>query len=209
MSKNVIEVQAILHNWGDRFSENLKRVLGDNAAGRVIKGIENITPESTIEERGEWVISAISRLDEAANEEHKFQILSCCAHVFPEERIKKLKGIYNKTGDVDEVLGEMYKDEEWYSKPIREKNIIRKIKVPFDAKGYKAAKTAEEKRKNYCHCPLIRNYLGKVSPTFCYCGTGWSKQLWEGIIGKPVHIKILKSITKGDDYCEFEIHLPI
>lgn len=66
------------------------------------------------------------------------------------------------------------------------------------------------KRKHCCHCPLVRNHLGEgISPTFCYCGSGWYRQQWEGILGKPVKVEILKSLLKGDDICQFAIHLPL
>jgi predicted hydrocarbon binding protein len=48
-----------------------------------------------------------------------------------------------------------------------------------------------------------------MSGTYCYCGAGWYKQLWEGILGQPVRIEVLKSVLQGDDRCTFAIHLPL
>jgi predicted hydrocarbon binding protein len=47
-----------------------------------------------------------------------------------------------------------------------------------------------------------------MSITFCFCGAGWFRQQWEGAIGKPVRIEVVKSVLKGDDVCQFAIHLP-
>jgi predicted hydrocarbon binding protein len=43
---------------------------------------------------------------------------------------------------------------------------------------------------------------------FCYCGAGWYRQQWEGAIGRPVTIEIVKSVLKGDEVCQFAIQLP-
>ena len=80
-------------------------------------------------------------------------------------------------------------------------------------KEFLEAKDDKTKRYHYCHCGWVRDSLKKsdkeqVSPTFCNCSAGWYRQYWEGILGKPVHIKLLKTLVKGDDVCEFEISLP-
>jgi predicted hydrocarbon binding protein len=48
-----------------------------------------------------------------------------------------------------------------------------------------------------------------MSRTYCYCGAGWYQQLWDGIMGQPVRVEVLKSILQGDDRCSFAIHLPL
>lgn len=206
---NVIEIQAIMHDWNDRFAENLDRVLGARVREKVLKGVDAITPESNMDERFEWIKASIERLDKLADDEQKFEILSQCAHVFPIERIQRLRAVYEEKRDIDEVLRAMHKDPSWYSTPTREGNIIRIQKVPYDKEAYESAKDDDEKKRAYCHCPMIRNFLDQIPSTFCYCGTGWPRRLWEGIIGKPVRVEIIKSLPKGDDFCEFAVHLPL
>ena len=70
------------------------------------------------------------------------------------------------------------------------------------------AETAAEKRRAYCHCNMIKNHLDEMNATFCYCGAGWYRQLWEGILERPVRIELVKSLVKGDDVCQVAIHLP-
>jgi len=207
---NEIEIQAILHKWDDRLARNLDRVLGEIVRKEVMKGREkNFTIESTLDEKVQWIKDVLIRLDNLANDYQKYDILSCCAHEFSQKRIDKLKTIYENTGDVDEVLKEMDKDFAWYEGQKREGNLIFVQKIPYNREDYAKATNLNEKKRNYCHCSLVRNYLNKnISPTFCNCSAGWYRQYWEGILGKPVHIKLLKSLVKGDDVCEFEISIP-
>ena len=207
--ENVTELQAVLHKWDKRFAKNLDRVLGSDARKEITQGSDKLfTLESTIDERAKWIKAAIERLNELADEEQKYDILSCCAHDFSQKRIAKLRVIYEQSQDIDEVIKAMHEDPAWYEKPRREGNTIYVRKIPYDSKNYKKAKNKNEKRKDYCHCAMVRNHLKEaISPTFCYCGAGWYRQIWEGILGKPVKVEIQKSLLKDDDTCEFAIHL--
>jgi len=209
--ENVTELQAVLHKWDERFAKNIHRVLGSDMRKEIIQGSDMLfTLESTVDERAKWIKAAMERLNELADEEQKYEILSCCAHDFSHGRIANLRAIYERSGNVDEVIKVMHKDPAWYEKPRREGNIIYVRKSPFDSENYKKATDKDEKRKHYCHCSMVRNQLNEgISTTFCYCGSGWYRQQWEGILGKPVRVEILKSLLKGDVTCEFAIHLPL
>ncbi|MCK4478878.1 hypothetical protein KAU88_10215 [Candidatus Bathyarchaeota archaeon] len=47
----------------------------------------------------------------------------------------------------------------------------------------------------------------KLSATYCNCSRGWAKELFEGVLGRPVGVIMEKSIIKGDDQCRFRIVL--
>ncbi|MFX0039897.1 MAG: hypothetical protein ACFFCY_11675 [Promethearchaeota archaeon] len=209
--ENQIEIQYQLHRWDNRLEKSLDRVLGKTVKNKIMKDREKFfTVESSSENRIHWLKEILNRIDKIANDDEKYDIISSCAHDFSQKRIDYMRRIYEKNRDVDEVLKEMNKDYAWYENLKREGNIIYVSKIPVDPEGYEKAKTIEEKKKNYCHCRFINSNLDKgISPTFCYCGTGWYRQQWEGILKKPVRIKILKSLLKGDDSCQVAIYLPL
>jgi effector-binding domain-containing protein len=212
-----IEIQFVVHNWSDLLAENLARVLGINAIHEVMEGIDELSFESTTEERFHWVKGAIERLEGLASEEEIYDVVSSCAHVFPRGQIEKLKAVFDevkaRTGDglaaVDAVIDFMGKDPGWGERPRREGTVVYSSKKPRDPEGYEKAETDLERRKAYCFCPLVREHLdGGMPVSFCYCGAGWYRQQWEGAIGKPVRVEIVGSILKGDSLCEFAIRLP-
>jgi effector-binding domain-containing protein len=212
MEKNVTEVQVILHEWDRLLAEGAEIVLGVEAHRMIVQGIGSITPSSSFEDYLTWIEGAIGRLDSlTVDAEIKCQIVSHCAHVFPQERIDHLRSIY-ELGEFDEILGEMYTDDFWYEKPVRRGNVIYMRKNPFNPEGYANATTPAERRKAYCHCLFVHPYLDeippKLSPTFCYCGAGWYRRLWEGILGQPVKIAYLETLLRGNDQCTFTITLP-
>jgi effector-binding domain-containing protein len=212
-----VEVQFVLHNWNELFAANLDRVLGGEAGERVMRGLQEPSVASALDERFRWVKGAMERLDGLAREEQTYDIVSRCAHVFPEEQIEKLRAVYVDalaTSDdpldaLDAVIAFMGEDPGWGRAPRREGRIIYSTKAPRDPQAYDNARSEAEAKSAYCFCPIVRNRLDRsMPPTFCYCGAGWYRQQWEGATGKAVSISIVKSILKGDDECQFAIRLP-
>jgi len=212
------EAQFIIHDWNGKLVHGLEHVLGQETRDVVMQGSETLSTASRTEDRFLWVKAMLERLEGLADEHQKYDILSGCAHVFPPSQVAKLKAVFDeariKTHDglqaVDAVLNFMETDPGWGEiRPTREGYIIYAAKGPRDPKAYAEAQTDLERRRAYCFCPLIRDNLDQGMPSsFCYCGSGWYRQQWEGAIGKPVTIDIVTSVLRGDDVCQFAIYLP-
>ena len=205
--ETVIEIQEVLHDWDNRFSKQLGEVMGADARTKILECYTDVTHESSTEERAQAVKCAVDMLDEIATEDQKFEILSQCAHVFPPELIEAMRLVYVETQSVEKVLDAMANAGN-YPKFTREGNILYSSKQPYNRVAYDKATTREEKMQAYCFCPMIKYNLGETSGSFCYCGSGWSRRLWEGILGKSVKVEIVKSLTKDDDECTFTVYLP-
>ena len=215
--ENEIELRFVIHNWNEVFKEHLQQVLGDDISLKVYGGGDKLEILGEREERFRWVKGAIERLEGLGDELERYEILSKCAHVFPQNQINKLREVYQETRQrtddgleaVDAVISFMETDPGWGEKPRTEGREMYSSKNPRDPKAYEEAETEAERKKAYCFCPVIRDYLDRgLSSTYCYCGSGWYRQQWEGAIGKPVKLEIMKSILKGDYLCEFKITLP-
>lgn len=213
---NVIEAQFVLHDWSRLFGAHLARVLGAEGATQVLRGVQPLALESDLDARFAWSKEMMARLDRLATEEQKYDIVSSCAHVFPAGQIEKLRAIYvdarsknaNALEAVDAVIAFMQNDPGWGEKPTREGNVIYSTKNPRDPQAHAQATTDAERQRAYCFCPIVRDRLDQgMSPTFCYCGSGWFRRQWEGATGKPVRVEIIQSIVKGDDVCRFAVHL--
>lgn len=211
---NVTEVQALDHEWDRRLSEGVDRVLGPQARQQVMAGIERLTPGSPAGAYRDWIHTAMRRIDSLTDDPaEKYQMVSCAAHVFPPHRIERLRGLYEQRHDVDDVLREMYRDPDWYEDPVRKGSRLYMRKVPFNREAYEKAATPGERRQAYCHCAFVRPYLVEspagISPTFCWCGAGWYRQLWEGVLGRPIRVDHVETLVKGNDCCTLVITLPI
>lgn len=211
-----IELQFVIHPWEKLLEGQLLRVLGEKKASQIISGEGAPTVSSSLAGRFDWVCSAVNHLEGTACDREQYQVLSRCAHVFPAGQISKLREVYlegrNKSDEmldaVDAVIDFMAEDPGWGERPRREGYTIYSSKSPRDPAGYQQAESREERRKAYCFCPIIRENLdGGMPACFCYCGAGWYRQQWEGATGEPVRVEIVRSLLKGDDLCEFAVHL--
>jgi effector-binding domain-containing protein/predicted hydrocarbon binding protein len=206
--ENIIEIQEVMHDWQHLFAENLESWVGTEDSQEIMECYDGITHESSLEERAEAIKCAMITLDRIATEEEKFEILSQCAHTFPPELIERMKNIYEDTHDIDIVLQKMEENGN-YPKFTREGNVLYSSKQPYNPEAFAKATTREERMKAYCFCPMIKHSLDHISESFCYCGSGWVRRLWEGILEENVQVEIVKSLTKGDGECRFAVHLPI
>ena len=205
----VVEVQTILHDWMHRFTAKLETVLGSETKDEILELMNKLDIDSPADARQKALCKALGILEDLANDEQRFEILSHCAHVFPKELIPPMRDLFRSTGNIDTVIEAMKKKGGYYPKLLRrDGSIIFSEKGPSNPTAYKEAQTDAERRRAYCFCPLIRGCHDETPAIFCNCAAGWPKQLWEGILERPLKIEIVRSLTKGDDTCEFAIHLP-
>jgi len=200
--------------WLDKFDNSLQRFVDKSIREKILAGSERLTMSSSPKKKADWVKGAMERLDgNTDDEETKRQIMLACSCVFPKTRIKRLRQLFERTGSIDALVKYMQEDRSchglsYYEYLKKEGNTILVTKIPFNPKAYEEAKDEEEKRLNYCHCKWIKAETKSISPTFCICGLGWYKALWEGVLQKPVHVEVLRSLVRGDDLCEFSVYLP-
>ncbi|WP_371804451.1 hypothetical protein [Candidatus Lokiarchaeum ossiferum] len=112
----------------------------------------------------------------------------------------------------DEILDFYAQNPDLYRGHIENNTIVIK-KGPYDTKGFINATTREEKRRSICHCPFVRESLIEaaqpIDPVFCNCSAGFEKAYWEIIFAtSPIQVEVKASILRGDDFCEFAVHIP-
>jgi hypothetical protein len=183
---------------------------------KIMEACETVGLDSTSLERAEWAGRAMERLDAMVKDEGaRRDIMMGCAHVFPQERIDRVRAEYEKHHDLDRLLEYMAADRSvggysYFGIQRREGNVVYEKKLPQNPSAYKEAADETEKRFHSCCCPIVKEAIRSgiaLSPTFCYCGGGWFRRLWEGVTGRPVRIELVKSFLSGDDACEFAVHL--
>ena len=59
----------------------------------------------------------------------------------------------------------------------------------------------------YCLCPLTEDGPEGLSPTYCICSTGYVKEMFERLTGKPVTVELLESLRRGGKKCRFLIRI--
>jgi len=134
-----------------------------------------------------WITCLMAGLDDSVDEETLVKVLEQCGRRCQSESfIKKARGIYQKSKNMDEFLDRLGKV---YKHLHREGDNVY-IVYPK------------------CYCSFVNKIPSeKLSATYCNCSRGWAKALFEGALEQPVEVVMEESIVKGDDRCRFRIIL--
>ena len=229
------EAQDFERAWLEKFSRCLDDVAGEDVRRQVMQGSEGLSLQS---DRGEviaWSQRAMERLDALAGEKERRDIMTGCACQYPKSELQEARQVYESTGDIDlahRKLQEQFEsflrdvlalDDDlfaeivrrgWGLAGIRRGDTIIATKIPKSGflVEYMRETDPEKRRQCYCHCPRIRDALktsAAISATYCYCGAGFYKGVWEEILQEPVEVEVLESVLQGDDACKIAIYLPV
>ena len=181
----------------------------------------------------EWSKGAMERLESLVEDKEAREIMTGCACQYPKSALQEIRREYEQTRDIDlahKMLQEQFEsflkntldlDDElvdeivesgWGLAGVREENTIIATKTPKSGHLVECMKETdpEKKRQYYCHCPRVRDALRTsetISPTYCYCGAGFYKGIWEEILQEPVAVEVLESVLQGDEVCKIAVHL--
>ena len=211
-----LQVPMLLPRWLERFDRSLGELAGEDVRREVLSGSEDLSSDSETDEKIAWVKGAMARLDAMVpDEDTRREIVCRCSHIYPAAQIEKLKSKYDELGGLDGFMAWLeedpgYEGAPYYRDPARGDDVIFIDKVPQEADKFREATDPVVKRAAACHCPIIKAAIlrgEEVSPTFCHCGTGWFRPVWETLMGHPVKITCEESVLQGHDRCRFAIYL--
>jgi len=220
--------------WQEKFSRALERAGGSELRENVMQGADGLTMASDRAEVIAWSREAMQKLDRALPEEDRIELMTSCGCQVPTEKLADARRTFQETGSVDQVMEVLQAQFETFLKNdlelepdqiqtvidrgmgmagVREGTTIIATKIPKSGclKDYLEEADPEKRRRMYCHCPRIRAVLESdvtISPTYCYCGAGFYKGLWETILDRPVQVALCQSVLAGDEVCQVAVHLP-
>jgi hypothetical protein len=220
--------------WLAKFSSCLDEIVGEETRKRIMQGSASLSMDSSRQDVVQWTADAMQRLETVADEDQIINVMTGCACQFPPSSLREARETYATTGDVELVhqmlqrqfesflrddleLDEEYvtliTDKGWGLAGVKRRNTIIATKIPKSGNllEYLQETDPEKKRRLYCHCPRVRDGLPlehAISPSYCYCGAGFYKGVWEEILQQPVDVKVLETVLQGDDVCKIAITLP-
>lgn len=219
--------------WLGKFGACIERETNAEIREKVMEGSDSLSDDTERKKIAEWSKNAMNRLEGIVEVEKCRDIMTGCSCQYPTADLQDARKRYEETGDIDQVI-DMLQDRfvtflseglklktgvirdiigrGWGLAGRRDGNRIIATKIPKSAhiEEYLEETDQVKKRAIYCHCPRIRDSLESgmvISPTYCYCGAGYYKGIWEEILQRPVRVELLKSVLRGDDACSVAIHI--
>ncbi len=133
-----------------------------------------------------WIESLMGMLDKSLDEKTRMEVMEACGRTcIPQSFIRSAQACKEESKNDDDFLDRLNK-------------VWRHVK----REGKKVYVIYEK-----CYCPLVKGHPNRVSPTFCNCSRGWIMELFESALERPVEVKMVSTIAKGDEICKFEVRL--
>lgn len=220
--------------WLTKFGNCIETVGGSVVRQQIMEGSYTLSDETDRAEVISWTQGAVRRLESLLDEKQQKQVMTGCACQYPKENLQEMRRVYAETGDVRlvhqmlldqftaflrhtlELSEEMIADilgRGWGAAGVLEEDRIIATKIPKSGylREYMAETDSAKKRALYCHCPRVRDALKmgeSLSTTYCYCGAGFYKSMWEEILQQPLEVELLQSVLNGDEVCQVAVLLP-
>jgi predicted hydrocarbon binding protein len=220
--------------WLDKFSRCLEEQAGTEVRTVIMQGSEALSRNSDRQEIAAWTRSALDRLESLIDESEKKAIMTGCACQYSKSDLQDIQQRYAETQDLNIVHSMLQQRFEnflreslelensmvneiinrgWGLAGTIDGNTIIATKIPKSGLlvEYLNESDPQKRRQYYCHCPRVREIVkyGETLPrTYCYCGAGFYKGIWEEILQKPVEVEVLESVLDGGEVCKIAIHLP-
>ena len=164
---------------------------------RLIKGAE--TPAwRKVEKSGQWIKSLMEHMDALLDKEIKVRLLQECG-----------RSCFIRAFGVADANRPALEEKEYLRflessgfKVQREGRVISFI--------YSWGRNHQNPQglmlqDGYCMCPIVESGPPGLSPTYCYCSTGYVKEGFERRIGKAVKVELLDSLKMGGKDCIFKL----
>jgi len=191
--------------WPEKLRAAVSEIVGSETADHVVGDCGNLPDETS---KATWAGQAIRRLEVAVPDEStRWEIMSRCSCTCADDLIAEHRDSFRNHRDLHRLLEEMYQ-KPFFVRPELDGNSIKLTKVACNREAFDQATTDADRRIAYCHCEFARGSKGDIPETHCYCGGGWYKRIFEGILERKVEMRLLKSVMRGDDICQFAVIVP-
>ncbi|MEM0448640.1 MAG: DUF6144 family protein [Methanomassiliicoccales archaeon] len=174
-----------------RITKSIVRESGVDDARRVMLPAETYEEAKKGEERAELTLLTMERLERAFDEESRVRIMERCGRqCFGPTHQKVRKALFHESSSLEEFLDKLN-----------------------DLEGGKAHYRITEQgaiiiEYPSCRCGQVRESQKRFpNHTYCMCGVGFNKELFETVLGRKVDIILVTSAICDGGPCRFVVRL--
>ncbi|HOP25902.1 MAG TPA: hypothetical protein PLM22_03265 [Candidatus Sabulitectum sp.] len=216
-------------DFEDQWLEKLSLALGE-ARGAGFR--DSVMSGAGEREVIRWTVEVMEKLNSELSAEELHDVMTSCACHYPASALEPVREAFAGTGSFTlamDMLREQFREnmEKNLGIPdevvenllargmgpagVLEENRIVATKIPKSGNlmTWLSEEDPGRRREIYCHCPRVNRALEQGIPvpdTYCLCGAGFYRDIWETITGKPVRVEVLRSVMNGDDTCSIAVY---
>ena len=157
---------------------------GEQAAGEQFAKEHPLGKSADISKRSAWAKALCGYLNDRYDEETVKAIRMDCA-CGPYAINGKLKALYEKSDGPADFVKKVNELDPGFS-------------LEYDGTSYYVVYPQ-------CYCSCVKRTDGHLPKAWCYCTLGYSRRMFETILGKETEGELLSSIKAGDTVCRIRI----
>ena len=157
---------------------------GEQAAGEQFAKEHPLGKSADISKRSAWAKALCGYLNDRYDEETVKAIRMDCA-CGPYAINGKLKALYEKSDGPADFVKKVNELDPGFS-------------LEYDGTSYYVVYPQ-------CYCSCVKRAEGQLPKAWCYCTLGYSRRMFETILGKETEGELLSSIKAGDTVCRIRI----
>lgn len=174
-----------------RLARSIEKEANRSVLLKVMQDTDEYESTSSYAIKAAWWKGAVEQLEKLVGKETTVRIMENCGRqCCGATHRKHAKQFMSESKSIEEFLDKMNKKGIGGGRfKLKDRNTI--------VGGY-----------NRCYCGQVSRTKEPFSTnTYCQCGVGWIKQLFESALEKPVDVELLQSVIMGAKSCEFIIHI--
>ena len=157
---------------------------GEQAAGERFAEEHPLGKSADISKRSAWAKALCGYLNDRYDEETVKAIRMDCA-CGPYAINGKLKALYEKSDGPADFVKKVNELDPGFS-------------LEYDGTSYYVVYPQ-------CYCSCVKRTDGQLPKAWCYCTLGYSRRMFETILGKETEGELLSSIKAGDTVCRIRL----
>ena len=177
--------------WTARLWGCIEKETNRDVAQKVIQDVVQFDSTSNYIQKAAWIKGAIGRLEQLVDHETCIKIMESCGRkCCGPTRRKQAKQFMTESKSVEEFLDKLNNAGVGGGRlQLKDKNLI-------------------VGEYDICYCGRVKQTKEHFpTDTYCHCGGGWLKQLFESALEKPIEVGLVQSIIAGAKSCEFIINI--
>jgi hypothetical protein len=150
-------------------------------------------PRAAVERNRAWIDAVAQTLHEHGDRELSRLAMANAGQACAAQLLEKIVAHYGRTPtSVDELIEAINR---------------RRLEVLVVSNLWRREGNRAKFSLDRCGCDLVEAGLAEPSPVFCLCSAGMCQHLFAPFWPGKVRAEIVKSLGRGDDRCEFVVHL--
>lgn len=167
-----------------RLYNSITKHSNEQTAERIVNKI-SLSKSADIDKKFAWAESTCSDLEGEFEEDTVKAIRMDCACGPEMGKINKLKKMYNTCTGLNDFVLKANKQNAGFT--IENNNSELILIYP------------------QCYCSCVKRVNRPISKTWCYCTLGYTKRMFEHVLGREVSVELIESVKTGGNVCKIKI----